>query len=189
MTLSSIRRFNVSPVILIWLMLPLLFFSSCRGSAAKEETPGDTAKTLAPREEEVRFVNGQTTLEGTLFWPATRADCPAVVVLAGSDRSRRGPLRMRTAKYFAAHNVAALVYGSPGTGASTGNALVQTRSERTVEALAESNHPDYEIEVFPNASLFLTVPGSATEFVPGYLDTMTRWLGSRVGLDNGGEQD
>jgi len=60
---------------------------------------------------------------------------------------------------------------------------------RLKKALAESNHPDYEIEVFPNASHFLTVPGSATEFVPGYLDTMTRWLGSRVGLDNGGEQD
>ena len=55
------------------------------------------------------------------------------------------------------------------------------------KAFAESNHRDYEIKVFPNASHFLTVPGSVTEFVPGYLDTMTHWLSRHVGLDNGGE--
>ena len=136
MILSATRRLNVMSVILIWLMLPLLFFSSCRGSAAKEDTPGGTMKKLAQREEEIRFISGQTTLEGTLFWPVARADCPAVVILAGSDRSRRGPLRIRIAKHFAAHNVAALVYDSPGTGASTGNALLQTRRERAIEALS-----------------------------------------------------
>jgi hypothetical protein len=80
---------------------------------------------------------GQTTLAGTLFWPTATADCPAVVILAGSDRSKRGPLRTSIAKHLAAHNVAALVYDSPGTGASTGNAVLQTRREkRAIEALA-----------------------------------------------------
>lgn len=96
----------------------------------------DGATTPPQREEPVRFSHVQHTLEGTLFWPSGDADFPAVVILAGSDRSRRGPLRMRIAKHFAAHDVAALVYDSPGTGASGGASLTQTRQERAVEALA-----------------------------------------------------
>ena len=133
---STTRRFNFTPVILIGPMLPLLLFSFCRGSAAKEDTLSGTVNELEPHEEQIHFVNGQTTLEGTLFWPAARTDCPAVVILAGSDRSRRGPLRIEIAKHFAAHNVAALVYDSPGTGSSNGNALLQSRDDRVMEALS-----------------------------------------------------
>ncbi|MGI9518260.1 MAG: alpha/beta hydrolase [Pirellulaceae bacterium] len=87
-------------------------------------------------EEEIRFQSGNATIHGTLFWPATAAgDFPAVVILAGSDRSQRGPLRIRLARYLAANQVAALVYDSPGTGTSTGSALLQTRDERVTEAL------------------------------------------------------
>ena len=136
MVLSTTRRFNVTSVILIWLILPLLFFSYCRGSAAEEDALRGPVKKLAPLEEEIRFVNGQTTLEGTLFWPGTRDDCPAVVILAGSDRSRRGPLRIKIAKHFAAHNVAAVVYDSPGTGSSSGNGLLQSSADRVAEALS-----------------------------------------------------
>lgn len=55
---------------------------------------------------------------------------------------------------------------------------------RLKKSLAESNHPDYEIKVFPKATHFLTVSGSTTDFIPGYLDTTTDWLGLHVGLDN-----
>ena len=50
-----------------------------------------------------------------------------------------------------------------------------------IEFLADSNHPNYQVIVFPDASHTLTVPGTATEFVPGYLDTITDWLGRHVG--------
>lgn len=49
---------------------------------------------------------------------------------------------------------------------------------RLEKYLTDSKHPDYEVIVFPNASHFLTVPGSRSEFVPGYLDTMVSWVGS-----------
>lgn len=133
---STPRRFNVAPVILIGLMLPLLFISACCGGATKGDALGGTVKTLDPQAEEIHFVNGHTILEGTLFWPGAKTNCPAVVILAGSDRSKRGPLRTRIAKHFAAHNVAALVYDSPGTGASTGTAIFQTRRDRVIEALS-----------------------------------------------------
>jgi len=90
----------------------------------------------APGQEEVRFRSGSNSLAGTLFWPAERTDCPAVVVLAGSDRSERGGLRNAIARHFAAHGVAAMVYDSPGTGSSSGNALVQNSTDRVAEALA-----------------------------------------------------
>ena len=126
-------------VILVFLFLPPLFLSSCQGSAAEEDAPDAAAMGRLP-EEEIRFTNGGTTLAGTIFWPASEVDCRAVVILAGSDRSKRGPLRIKLAEHFAAHGVAALVYDSPGTGGSTGNALLQSRDERALEALAAVNY-------------------------------------------------
>jgi len=121
---------------LVILMLLLLFspISSCRGNVDQEGNDrGATTATVGP--EEVRFTSGSTSLAGTLFWPAERIDCPAVVVLAGSDRSRRGELRTAIARHFAAHGVAAMVYDSPGTGSSSGNALLQSSADRVAEAL------------------------------------------------------
>jgi pimeloyl-ACP methyl ester carboxylesterase len=122
---------------LVILMLLLLFspISSCRGNVDREGNDrGATTATVGP--EEVRFTSGSTSLAGTLFWPAERIDCPAVVVLAGSDRSRRGELRTAIARHFATHGVAAMVYDSPGTGSSSGNALLQSSADRVAEALS-----------------------------------------------------
>ena len=54
---------------------------------------------------------------------------------------------------------------------------------RLKKYLADSNCPDYEIKVLQNASHFLTVPDSDTEFIPGYLDPMTDWLRRHVDLE------
>jgi len=99
------------------------------------------ATTSTPHSEEVRFTSGSNELSGTLMRPsAAGAGCPAVVVLAGSDRSARGKLRVRIAEQFAEHGIAALVYDSPGTGASTGNARQQTLDDRANEALAAADY-------------------------------------------------
>jgi uncharacterized protein len=132
---ESMSRLNFTSLLLICLMAPLLLCSSCRGSVASGNGQDKRDESPVSREEEVRFANGETILAGTLFRPADSVDYPAVVILAGSDRSKRGPLRIRIAKQFAIHNVAALVYDSPGTGKSTGNGLLQTRRERVTEAL------------------------------------------------------
>ena len=129
------RRVRPKLVILMLLLLSSLI-SSCRGNAGQDGNDrGATTATLPP-EEEVRFASGSTSLAGTLFWPAERIDCPAVVVLAGSDRSKRGELRTAIARHFAAHGVAAMVYDSPGTGSSGGNALLQSSADRVAEALS-----------------------------------------------------
>ena len=87
-------------------------------------------------QQEVQFKNGRDLLAGTLHRPASKTNATAVVLLAGSDRSRRGGLRNSIAKYFADHGIAALTYDSPGTGGSTGNALLQTNADRVAEALS-----------------------------------------------------
>jgi pimeloyl-ACP methyl ester carboxylesterase len=109
---------------------------SLTGASCRADTGRDGAAIGPPLEEQVRFSSGPHTLSGTLFRPASGTDHPALVVLAGSDRSARGELRMRVARNFAAHGVAALVYDSPGTGTSGGNALVQTAEDRVAEALS-----------------------------------------------------
>lgn len=124
-------------LILILLLMPSLVVLSCQGSVSRDSNvPGDTAAKLESQEQQVRFTSGSDSLAGTLFWPAERASCPAIVVLAGSDRSQRGPLRTAIAEYFADHGIASLVYDSPGTGASSGSAMLQSSADRVVEALS-----------------------------------------------------
>jgi pimeloyl-ACP methyl ester carboxylesterase len=91
-------------------------------------------------EEEVKFIDGNVELHGTLFLPASRLMCPAVVILAGSDRSGRGPLRVSLARQFAKNDIVALVYDSPGTGGSGGNARLQTREDRVEEAMSAARY-------------------------------------------------
>ncbi len=52
---------------------------------------------------------------------------------------------------------------------------------RLKKYLMDSDHPDYEVIVFQDASHFLTLPGSRSDFVPGYLDTMVNWVSRRFG--------
>lgn len=99
------------------------------------EAPVQEKSSDQTDKEEVTFDSGDDTLHGAIFWPASRDTHAAIVILAGSDRSKRGPLRTRLAKHFSAHNIAALVYDSPGTGRSTGSAILQDREERVAEAL------------------------------------------------------
>jgi pimeloyl-ACP methyl ester carboxylesterase len=130
---------NVSPKLVI-LMLSLttsLIVPSCQGAVSRDaNVPGGAAAKLEPQEQQVRFASGSDSLAGTLFWPGERTGCPAVVVLAGGDRSQRGPLRNAIAESFADRGIAALVYDSPGTGASSGNALLQSGADRVAEALS-----------------------------------------------------
>ena len=73
----------------------------------------------------------------------------------------------------------------------------QDKSTATVEnaplferILSESGHPDYTVRVFPNGNhgLFETETGrfledelpELTRLVPGYLETMSEWLETRI---------
>ncbi len=120
----------------LWLLSILAFFSPFHDSIAKGAALENAPDKPAFSEEQVNFTDGQVILEGTLFRPATGTDYPAVVILAGSDRSKRGPLRINLARQFAAHKIAALVYDSPGAGISMGRALIQTREDRVKEAIS-----------------------------------------------------
>jgi pimeloyl-ACP methyl ester carboxylesterase len=52
---------------------------------------------------------------------------------------------------------------------------------RLKKYLIDTEHPDYEVIVFQNASHVLTLPGSRSEFVPNYLDTLVNWVGRHFG--------
>lgn len=86
--------------------------------------------------EEILFSNCATELAGTLYKPPGESPYPALVVVTGSDRSARTPIRRAIGREFADRGVGTLVYDSPGTGSSTGNALMQNREDRAGEALA-----------------------------------------------------
>ena len=114
----------------------LLYLISCNSSYSENRKSDETGNNSAFQEEEIKFKNGDTSLFGTLYRPISNGKHHAVVILSGSDRSRRGPLRIKIAEYFALNKIAALVYDSPGTGRSSGNAFFQTRHDRVIEALA-----------------------------------------------------
>ena len=82
------------------------------------------------------FKDGPAILKGTIFLPDGESHVPGVVILGGSERGPRTRLKERLAEHFAGAGVAALIYDSAGTGQSTGNALLQTRDARAVEAIA-----------------------------------------------------
>ncbi|MEZ5962434.1 MAG: alpha/beta fold hydrolase [Planctomycetota bacterium] len=97
------------------------------------------AQQLEParfRRAEVEFASGPRRLRGTLLVPEVSLPLPAVVVLGGSDRGPRGRAKSALAGAIAAVGIAALSYDSPGTGSSTGDALLQTRGDRAAEASA-----------------------------------------------------
>jgi pimeloyl-ACP methyl ester carboxylesterase len=98
--------------------------------------PAGRQEVTQPSSQEVSFSHGPDRLQGTLYRPDQKGPVPAVVVLGGSDRSARGKVKTQLAEHFARHGVAALTYDSPGTGGSTGNAMLQTCEDRSSEAIA-----------------------------------------------------
>jgi dienelactone hydrolase len=69
-------------------------------------------------EAPVRFVSGANTLAGTLVLPAGAQPHPAVVLFHGSGPQSRD---LFTARWFAAHGIAALAYDKRGVGESSGD--------------------------------------------------------------------
>ncbi|HKR62188.1 MAG TPA: alpha/beta fold hydrolase [Thermoanaerobaculia bacterium] len=97
-------------------------------SALRYEEPGraamQAAKSRAYTEEQVTFRNGDVTLAGTLFLPASKGPHPAIVVGHGSGAQDRNGF-LSTIRFFAdhlaRHGIAVLTYDKRGTGRSTGD--------------------------------------------------------------------
>jgi dienelactone hydrolase len=87
-------------------------------------------------EKEVQFDSAQDVLKGTLYMPGSSGSCPAVVLLGGAERGPRMTYKRLLAEQFAGSGIAALIYDSPGTGESEGNAMLQTKKDRIREAIA-----------------------------------------------------
>lgn len=103
------------------------------------ETPAALKRTAFEKgiqSTDVEFRNGTTILRGTILRPEAVGPGPGVVILGGAERGARNEYKKRIASAFAEIGISALFYDSPGSGASTGNALLQTKDDRVVEALA-----------------------------------------------------
>jgi pimeloyl-ACP methyl ester carboxylesterase len=94
------------------LALLILTFAGCGGRASTSLTNSD------PVEVAIHFASGNITLAGTLILPAGSARHSAVVLFHGSGPQRRD---LFTARWFAAHGIAALAYDKRGVGESTGD--------------------------------------------------------------------
>jgi len=121
--------------------IPILAALACSASACSAQPEGKKVGEGSPTEAivktlEVEFPSGEILLAGTLFRPDGETLLPGVVLLGGSDRGPRGPIKTRLARSLAEGGVAVLSYDSPGTGLSGGNALLQTRVDRAREAIA-----------------------------------------------------
>ena len=84
----------------------------------------------------IEFEDGAAVLRGMVFLPDGDGESPGVIILGGSERGPQTQMKRRLGQHFAEAGVAALIYDSPGTGDSTGNAMFQTREDRATEALA-----------------------------------------------------
>lgn len=120
---------------LLALLLCAAALSGSQGKSSAALPPAPTG-TLRATEKEVAFLDGESRLRGTLHMPVSDTGCPAVVVLGGAERGPRVPVKRILAGHFADAGIAALIYDSPGTGQSSGNALFQTKRDRVKEALA-----------------------------------------------------
>jgi len=87
------------------------------------------------RELAVSFPNGDVTLSGTLLLPAGPGPFPGVVLIHGSGPQDRTWLEP-TARRFADHGVAALVYDKRGTGSSAGSWLSSSLTDLAADGAA-----------------------------------------------------
>jgi len=108
-----------------------LVLATASGQTAPSIAPGDR-----PAPVPVRLETDAAVLSGRVFAPAGDAEVPGVVILGGSERGPQTTMKQQLAEHFADAGIAALIYDSPGTGGSTGNALLQTRADRADEAIA-----------------------------------------------------
>jgi pimeloyl-ACP methyl ester carboxylesterase len=97
---------------------------------------GFREKFLICRQEEVRFVNGDVSLAGTLFLPPSAGPYPAVVVVHGSGRETRKGDYSFYARLLARNGVAGLAYDKRGAGASSGDTYGTDYAGYAQDALA-----------------------------------------------------
>ncbi len=91
-----------------------------------------------PRQEEVRFQNGEVTLAGTLYVPSGTGSHPAVIFIHGSGDDGRETYRYY-ADILARRGIAVLIYDKRGVGASTGSWKASPFSVLADDALAGVN--------------------------------------------------
>jgi len=108
------RQTHVESGVCAWAAMLVALF--CAAGCAK--TAGNPAEKQGPREEAVRFANGEVTLAGTLVLPEGTKRHPAVVLFHGSGPQERD---LFMARWFADAGIAALGYDKRGVGESTGN--------------------------------------------------------------------
>ena len=87
------------------------------------------------RQEDVRFVNGDVALAGTLVLPSGPGPHPAVVFVHGDGADTRDGYRF-LAERFAKRGVAALIYDKRGAGASSGDWQSSRFTDLAADALA-----------------------------------------------------
>ena len=118
------------------LVFILLGIACADAAISKVVSPIASSAAATPDPIEVEFENDSAVLRGRVFIPDGKTDVPGVVILGGSERGPQTSMKRRLARRFADAGIAALIYDSPGTGSSTGNAMLQTRDGRADEALA-----------------------------------------------------
>jgi len=91
------------------------------------------------REEEVKFLNGDVELSGTLLMPIGGGKVPAVVITHGSSPNERSGYRS-WARRFAEAGIAALIYDKRGAGKSTGNTRAASMEDLADDAIAGLNY-------------------------------------------------
>lgn len=81
------------------------------------------------RSEEVRYRAGRDTISGAIYFPATGARPPAVVLVPGRGYGTRGNM-IAWAKLLARSGIAALAFDARGKGRSTGDNASVTSDDR-----------------------------------------------------------
>lgn len=89
----------------------------------------------SPRQEEVRFRDGEVTLAGTLYVPSGTGPHPAVLFIHGSGDDSRQTYR-HLADILARRGIAGLIYDKRGVAASTGSWKASPFSALADDALA-----------------------------------------------------